>query len=82
MSHPHLPAIATFSRNEPNQIEPLLNLIKIGGDEINLMRLVLYKKEAEKEGEVILTPLEESRHKPSQEKQVQEFQRQKLFLSG
>lgn len=44
------------------------------------MRLVLYKKEGEKE-EAILT-LEESRHEPSQEKQVREFQRQRLLLSG
>ena len=37
VSHPHLSAIHTFSRNELNQIKPLPNLGKISGDEIILM---------------------------------------------
>lgn len=44
------------------------------------MRLVLYKRQWEKEGEVILTLLESSQQ--TREKQARQFQRRKLFLSG
>lgn len=42
----HLSAIHTSNRNELNQTEPLLDLVKISTDEINQMRLVLHNQEA------------------------------------